>query len=439
MLIGARTRAADEIRCDDTSPVSSPGAQADDWRAVARVLTTVMISVTVLQRFAIPGTGGVVGVGFALGICATGLGLGQRILQVDPARVAMYTVAMSGLLLTLFFKFASYSSTSFLMLAVMYMPFVAVLPVTEDEYRRILGIFQAIMAGLTCCGLVQISVQFAAGPDWMFPLDQILPKSFFIGGFNLQIPVTEGMAYLKSTGLVFLEPSHFSQFLALSIVVEIAYFRRLGRLALLAAAYVTSFSGTGLVILGVVAVPIVLRSRQYWLLLLVIVVAIALPLLQNVPLFALFFDRLNEFDNPLGSGSMRFFGPFWLTDDVLFRHPTEFLFGYGPGSIGKIKGQVDYEVSDSSWLKLLVEYGLVGTFSFLPFYTYVLFARSADRLLSLACLAQFMLLGGFLNSFYVQFLHLALVGWPVIAGCSRTIAPRDVPEAGRYATKGTAS
>ena len=67
---------------------------------------------------------------------------------------------------------------------------------------------------------------------------------------------------------------------------------------------------------------------------------------------------------------------------------------------------------DTSWLKLLVEYGVIGVGSFFPFYLYALLAHSPDRLLSFAYLAQFLLLGGFLNSFYVQFLYLALVGWP---------------------------
>jgi NADH:ubiquinone oxidoreductase subunit H len=44
----------------------------------------------------------------------------------------------------------------------------------------------------------------------------------------------------------------------------------------------------------------------------------------------------------------------------------------------------------------------------------VLFARSTNRILSFACLIQFLFLGGFLNSFYVQFLYLCLVVWPVV-------------------------
>jgi hypothetical protein len=386
------------------------------WRTRTGLLLAVMISVTILQRFAIPGTDGIVGVGYVLGAAATLLGLGCRALRIDPGRLVLYALAISGLLLTLLFKSASYSITSFLMLIVMYAPFTAVMPVTADEYKRGLNVFQIIMAALAWAGLAQMAVQFVVGPDWIFPLDQVLPEQFFISNFNLRIPITESMVYLKSTGFVFLEPSIFSQFLALSIVIESIYFKRLGRLGLMGAAYVTSFSGTGVVLLGAVALPLILRNRQYWLLLLFIPSVACLSLLQDVPPFSFFFERLDEFNNPFSSGSMRLFGPFQYVNDALFTHPDKLLFGDGPGSVKEVGAQADYSVQDSSWFKLLVEYGLIGTISFLPFYIYVLFARSADRLLSFACLIQFLLLGGYLNSFYVQFLHLSLVGWPVVVG-----------------------
>ena len=45
--------------------------EAVSWRGRRGLLLTVMIGVTVLQRFAIPGTGGIVGVGYAVGVATT--------------------------------------------------------------------------------------------------------------------------------------------------------------------------------------------------------------------------------------------------------------------------------------------------------------------------------------------------------------------------------
>ena len=200
-----------------------------------------------------------------------------------------------------------------------------------------------------------MAVQFVAKPDWIFPLDLFLPEQLFIEQFNLRIPITDSLPYLKSNGLAFLEPSHFSQFLAFSILIELAYFRRFPRLALLGSAYLTSFSGTGAILLFIIAAPLMVRSRQYLMLTCLASGIMLLPWLYDIFPFSLFMARIDEFANPLGSGSMRFLGPYWLTWDVMLGHPAALLFGYGPGSVGGIKGSFDYEVADTSWLKLLVD------------------------------------------------------------------------------------
>ena len=316
-----------------------------ECQARVRLLTVVMVAVTALQRFAVPGTGKIVGVGFVLVLMATVFGLGRGILRIEPSRLVLYAVMIGGLLVTLLVKSSPYSLSSFLMLAVLYLPFVAMFKVSVDEYRRELNIFQQIMALLAVAGLLQMAVQFVAKPDWIFPLDLFLPEQLFIAQFNLRIPITDSLPYLKSNGLAFLEPSHFSQFLAFSILIELAYFRRFPRLALLGSAYLTSFSGTGAILLFIIAAPLMVRSRQYLMLTCLASGIMLLPWLHDIFPFSLFMARIDEFANPLGSGSMRFLGPYWLTWDVMLGHPAALLFGYGPGSVGDIKGSVDYEVA----------------------------------------------------------------------------------------------
>jgi hypothetical protein len=388
-------------------------------RGRIRLLAVVLVGVTFLQRFAVPGTSEIVGVGFALGFAMTVLGLGLAVLCIDPKRLVLYALAMSGLLLTMLIKSNPYSVSSFAMLAVLYLPFIAMFTVSVDEYRRGLNMLQQIMALLAIAGLLQLAVQVVGGPDWAFPLDGILPEQAFISKYNLRIPISD-LPYLKSTGFVFLEPSLFSQFLAFSILIELLYFRRLARLALLGSAYLTTFSGTGAVLLLAVSVPLIIRRRQYGLLLPIAFAIVLSPWLQDVPPFSVFFGRLDEFSAPQSSGSMRFFGPYHAINDLLLGHPTALLFGYGPGTSDTMSWLLDYEVLNPSWLKLLLEYGMIGAVSFMPLYLYVLFAQSPDRLLSFACLVQFLLLGGYLNSFYVQFFCLVLVGWPRVAAPALT-------------------
>jgi hypothetical protein len=376
----------------------------------------VIIGTTVLQRFAVPVAGSLFGWGFLFCLGLTLALMVRGVLALSPMRAALYAGFVCCLLITFLARDGGFSFASLAMLLLLYAPFVAVAGLRGPDYAAILGGFSGVMAFCAWCGLAQFAAQFVVGPAWAFPFDQALPSSLFIPGFNLRIPIADGLPYLKSTGLWFLEPSHFSQFLALAVLVEVGYFQRPARLALLGAAYVTCFSGTGLLLLGITAPLFLARAGQVRLFILACALATVLVLLKDVPPVSYFAGRVTEFSSIHSSGTMRLFGPYWLAGDVLLHDPQALMFGFGPGQVEEVVSRVDYYVQDSSWLKLVIEYGLIGAVGFFILHIYVLFVGSPDRLLSLACLFQFLLLGGFLNSFYIQFLHLALVGWPRVVG-----------------------
>ena len=254
----------------------------------------VLLSVTVLQRFAIPVAGSVFGLGFLVCLVATLVCLMQGVLQVDPKRAALYGLAVCALLSTLLVKGGSFSLLSLAMLMTLYAPFVTVLAVKGDEYLELLDVFQCVISFVAWCGLTQFAVQFVLSPAWMFPFDRVLPEALFIPGYNLVIPFAEG--YLKSTGLWFLEPSTFSQALAFGLLIELAYFRRLDRMILYGCAYLTSASGTGAMLLFALAPLVLLRSHAAGWLLLALLAFAALVLLRELPILSLFFERATEFD-----------------------------------------------------------------------------------------------------------------------------------------------
>jgi len=377
-------------------------------------IRTLILGSLLLQRIAIPGTNGIVSIGLPVGLAATIFGLLSGRLLVDPIRLLLFCAMLCGLLVALVFQSGRPSFTSIALLLSIYLPFVLVAPVSLGEYREILRAFGNVMAILSIAGIGQFAIQFVLGPEAMFPLDGILPPPWFIQGFNLKIPILDGFPWLKSTGVVFLEPSHFAQSLALAIVVELLLAARFWILGLYGLAYLVTFSGTGLVLLALLAVPACWRARRLGLLAFAIPIGLAAWFLSAVPPFALFFGRLDEFTNPLSSGAMRFVGPYWLTAE-LAQEPLPFLFGRGAGALEDVTLGLDRPVQDTLWLKLLVEYGLLGLVSFAPFYLYVLFAGAPERLLGAAVLIQVLFLGGYLNAYYVQFLALALVGWPRLA------------------------
>ena len=392
--------------------------RCSDRVALPTLFLGTFLAVTILQRFAVPTVGSIIGIGFVLsfGLVIGGLFAGR--LKLSLPRVCLYAVMASSMLITLFAKNGPFSQLSLMMLLTLYIPYMVTVELSALEWRALLSLFQRIMAFCGICGIVQFLAQLVVGSGWMFPFKRLLPSSLLIPGFNLQIPLGTGLSLFKSNGLWFLEPSIFSQFLAMAIIIELAYFRRPYYLMVFGVGYLTSFSGTGIMLLGVVSVFFTIARRQVLPILLLGVAAAFIYFLRDVPPFSLFAARVGEFANPQSSGSMRFLAPYWFIHDMLAGRPFVILFGYGPGSWKDLGVMLDYPVLDTGWLKLLAEYGLVGATAFFAFYGYALFHRSPDRLLSFACLIQFLFLGGYLNSFCVQFLHMALVAWPRLAPAS---------------------
>ncbi|MEM7044363.1 MAG: hypothetical protein AAF543_16260, partial [Pseudomonadota bacterium] len=273
--------------------------------------------------------------------------------------------------------------------------------------------FQDIMLFCVWCGIAQFLIQFPLSPDFMFPFDMILPENLFIPEFNLRIPITDTLSYEKSTGLWFLEPSHFSQFLAFAVIIELRHFNRPSRLLLYVGSMGLCFSGTGLVLLVVVGAMLVIAQRRIGVVILAIFGFLCTLLFQDIFPFSVFYERLSDFTNPLASGSGRFIAPYWVIGELIAEGRGHvLLWGLGPGQLKLIVEYTDYFVQDSSWFKLVVEYGYVAVMFFALFFITSLFRKSPDKILAAACLIQFLFLGGYLLSFYVHFLYLVLIVWP---------------------------
>jgi len=374
-------------------------------------LVVILIAAVFLQRFAVPVADGQLGFGLVIGLLIAAWGALTGRLVVEPTRFVLYCVTLAAILVAIALAGRPFSVLSLAMFCLLYLPFILVLPLPAGDYRRLLGRFQTIALVVAGSGVVQFCVQFVLGAAWMFPFDRLLPAPFFIPGFNLVIEVTGGI--IKSTGLWLLEPSHLSQLMAIAVVVELVWFRRPVVLAGLGIGLLLSFSGTGLLLLAVF-LPVLLIANGFgsWLVAGLLLCVPALWALADTFPVDYFVARLGEFSSPQASGSMRFFGPYRATADVFAGRPDLLLFGVGPGGMADALYYFDYAVQDSSWLKLLVEYGLIGAVPFAVFYAYCLFAGCPDRRLAAALLFQVLFLGGFLLGYHVQFLLLALVVWP---------------------------
>ncbi len=390
-------------------------------------LIVVLLGCIILQRFAMPMMGGAFGLSFAIGLSVVAWGLLRGFFIIEPARFVLFIVMVAAILLTRVVSDQPFSMLSLMMLLVLYAPFILIMPLSQGAYRRLLLAFQTVAAVVAGCGLVQFAVQFIAGPAWMFPFDRLLPTAFFVPDFNLVIEMGNGIT--KSTGLWLLEPSVLSQLMAIAILIELRWFCRPAMLALFGVGILLAFSGTGLLLLAAL-LPAVLMARGvlHWFVVLALaVIGVAWLLADTFPV-SFFLGRFSEFGSTQSSGSMRFLAPFWASFDLFPRRPDLLISGVGPGSDSDALAYLDFGAHDTSWFKLLIEYGLIGALPFAVFYGYCLFADSPDRLLSAAFLFVVLFLGGYLLGFYLQFMILALLVWP------RPASPALMPLAGTNTT-----
>jgi hypothetical protein len=297
---------------------------------------------------------------------------------------------------------------SFMLMALMACTFVftARTPaVTRDEA---LSFFCNLTALIALGGIIQFCIQFVAPRVFAFPLDLLVPNGFRTLGYNHMAPLYYNSPVFKSTGFVMLEPSYFSQLCAIGLVAELYGRSRLLRLATYVVALLVAYSGTGLLILGVVLPLYVLIYRRWDLLvrgvvLAVLIVALAEPLNINV-----IGNRLGEFDNVGSSAFARFVGWVDLFSERLWPSPSVALFGNGAGSFETMSAR--YQAAQMAHAKILFEFGIIGGLVYFGFLFFCIFANSAPRVVQVAVLVCYFMNGAYAT---ISFgLALSLLLWP---------------------------
>lgn len=231
-------------------------------------------------------------------------------------------------------------------------------PVAE---ARFFGMVSAVLLGIALAGLLQFVVQFAGIS--LFSFSAFVPANWLLEGpYAAVIPIGEG-GYFKSNGLFLVEPSVFSQFMALGIIVEMLMFRRPLRLACFAAGLVASISGTGwLMIFAFIATAMFSLGMRGLLLACATILVVLLGLGGLAVLFPAGFDvfigRAGEIYAIGSSGHQRFVTPWWLAEFVLSRTPWAAMYGIGAGVSEHLGMQPPWDYNLNPPVKITLEYGL---------------------------------------------------------------------------------
>jgi hypothetical protein len=348
-------------------------ARAQNWmprenaRAAGWFAASILVASLFLQRFAIPF--GALGIGIVgpLGLLLAVGALYRGALVFDRARLALFAGLTSWLVIGMahqamtpngyrvapvtnsllqFLLLTGFSTLSFAE------------PVEELAFYR--GAAN-ILSAIAIAGIAQFALQFVG--LGLFSFTGLLPDNLlFESMYNLQIPVGIGDA-LKSNGFFLLEPSIFSQAMAMGTILEILAARRPWVLAVFIGGLVLSFSGTGWIVLGSFLISVGLRLGGRGMLIGVCatvgLLLIAILLMLFVPEAAsVFGDRVAEFSQPGTSGNMRFATPFTVLHDVLAHEDWAWLFGVGAGVSEKLDLAYEYDVNTP--IKIIMEFGIPG-------------------------------------------------------------------------------
>jgi hypothetical protein len=395
-----------------------------DWLGTT-ILYLPMIGVTILSKFAyvIGGSEILLGVPLILGAVALGLVSGR--LKADPQPMAAYLLLASVLVAESVFAVNTFVMSSLILLLSVPVGygFKLVAPVKDADVhlRRFLN-FTLIVC---LAGIAQYVLQFVIGKKLAYPIEHFTPPSILTKEYNTLIPLHFGATTLKSNGVVMLEPSYFSQLLALGFCLEFAGPMRWLRMALYLGGFYVSYSGTGLIMVAITIPVLMFVKRRFDLLLLGVVGMVALPLIAEPLHLTVFTKRLDEFSSTNSSGYMRYVGGIHLFEQYLWHTPRRWLFGLGAGMMFRTTPWAMFSVSGTGWVKMMLEFGVVGFVSYFGFLFYRAF-RAQQPLALRLCIAVTMLLNGIFDP-WSHALVLSLLAWMSPLSDVALLSPRKQP------------
>ncbi len=401
-----------------------PRAEAPD--GVARALMVgLLLANTVLQKIALPGSGGGLPLSLPVtfGLLGAGIALGRL---VPLASVALALVATAGALVltTGLSPMPGFSANAAALVLTLLIPYAfsfrpGLLP-RDFAY----GLFVSAALVFAVIGIVQFFAQFVIGADRAFLLDTALPETLILSGFNNLNELTYESSIYKTNGFFLLEASFLNQMLCVAVLIELITRRRLPCLALLVAGILVTYSGTGLMMLAAIAPAYLIEKRQLGLLIFGAVAAVAFVLVADTIGLGLFIDRAAEFNSRDSSAFARFLSIFYLMADYVWTSPAGILFGNGPGSVREHFLSVNFAPFDPSWGKIMYEYGVIGFAAYFSFIFFCVFRSEGSLYLKFALILQFMFLGGYVAIMPVHIEIWMLLIWPVPAASAAAVIRR---------------
>lgn len=349
------------------------------------IIYLLMFTSIFLQRFAVPFGGTQIPLAMPIMLGLTIIYIIKYNFKISLIRLLLFGLFLLIVSFITFFH-ESVSYFSLLYLIALYVPFLINFNIDLQNKVKYLKILQNTILFTAIIGIFQFILQIV-GIGFFDPIS-LLPEHILQQGYLTTYSISYGSEIMKSNGTFFLEPSLFSQFLAISIIIELLLFKRWFRVGLLGIAILFTFSGTGLLLLAFVALPIIftLKPKQ----------ATSILVLGFVVAFIFFtseygettLSRSQEYKSSNSSFSIRFINPFKA---VMESDNSKIVFGHGAGQSDL--AIFNYPTNFTVIPKLWYEYGFIPMILFLLFIINYL-VNKRNKVISVAILFMYLFLSG---------------------------------------------
>ncbi|MDR1539485.1 MAG: hypothetical protein LBU32_16090 [Clostridiales bacterium] len=253
--------------------------------------------------------------------------------------------------------------------------------IKSSDYKYFSNIFSNIMNAFSLYGIFQIFYRYSSTIKNISGLGNLIITNHMTLGYNWSNTISLFGIYVERSNAIFLEPSVFSQLIAINILHLVfgSYSKKSKIIWLIvnSIAYICTFSGTGILLLISVAIclPLLEKSiniheiieKNFFLFICILTfIAISSMFINIGEIIHYFSFRLSEiFDSSrsLTSGATRFRNSWVLLGDAL---NNNIFYGYGTVGTRALKS-IGISMSKESWvtdgnafIQLGSQYGIVG-------------------------------------------------------------------------------
>jgi hypothetical protein len=385
------------------------------WLTAERFVGLTLGICLFLQRLALPYGSLAVSLATPLVLLLSGWGLMVGILTVDRRRVAFFLgLVACGLVATA--VHASYplaiaprTSLNSLIYWLAMTAFAVLRLSTPMDERRFFSLLGILLELVAIAGIAEFVAQLVGLR--LFSFSGLVPANLLIEReYDVLAPIP-GTGLLRSNGFFLVEPSVFSQFMALGVIVEWLLFRRPARLVLYLVGLLVSVSGTGWLVLCVFVVELAfvtgaLGALRAMILIAACILMVALASLVMPDITGVLTERSGELTVQGSSAYQRFVTPFMVLTQVLNAAPWSILTGIGPGASEQLLVAFFYQLNTP--VKVMLEYGVPG----LVFYLLLLLdaARTSTQWLLIAPLFMLLMFTGGYQQFSPILFPVLLIG-----------------------------